>query len=315
MLPRARTTASAFTLIELLVVIGIIGLLIAILLPALQRVRKQTRATICQTRLRSISQAWHMYSDQNGDISPPHKPASEPGGTSNPVNWYDIGNGMKYRPSWIATMGRQYRSFPFDSGDLSLAQAGSGSEPADRLNFAHALYLCPEAPDWTDERNAAAGYNYQFLGNARKKFGRYVNFPVNRSRISAFSGTVLAADSMGTAAGFDQTLRKAYQNNGTDYDALGNHSYTLDPPRLTPESDKGTGDAGSPRTVVDGRHYNKVSTVFCDSHAEIMSPQALGYRADSHGTWFDSGPGDNPAHNRFFSGTGRDDDPPPLPTQ
>jgi prepilin-type N-terminal cleavage/methylation domain-containing protein/prepilin-type processing-associated H-X9-DG protein len=46
----------AFTLIELLVVISVIVMLIALLLPALQLVKKQAQAVVCQTRLRHLGQ-------------------------------------------------------------------------------------------------------------------------------------------------------------------------------------------------------------------------------------------------------------------
>jgi len=50
--PSSITNSRAFTLIELLVVIGIVALLMAVLLPSLQRVRSQARAVACQARLR-----------------------------------------------------------------------------------------------------------------------------------------------------------------------------------------------------------------------------------------------------------------------
>ena len=54
-----------FTLIELLVVIAIIALLLAILMPALQRVRKQTRVVACLSNLRHWGLIFKMYTDDN----------------------------------------------------------------------------------------------------------------------------------------------------------------------------------------------------------------------------------------------------------
>ncbi|MHC4557219.1 MAG: type II secretion system protein [Planctomycetota bacterium] len=60
-------TREGFTLIELLVVIAIIAVLLAILMPSLNRVREQGKRATCLNNLRQLTLAWIMYADDNDD--------------------------------------------------------------------------------------------------------------------------------------------------------------------------------------------------------------------------------------------------------
>ncbi len=60
-----RSNGAAFTLIELLVVISIVVLLMALLLPSLQRVRNQARAVVCQTNLKQWGTILALYTEDN----------------------------------------------------------------------------------------------------------------------------------------------------------------------------------------------------------------------------------------------------------
>jgi prepilin-type N-terminal cleavage/methylation domain-containing protein/prepilin-type processing-associated H-X9-DG protein len=302
-MPGMRSTVfgrrSAFTLVELLVVIGIIGLLVAILLPVLNKVREQSVATHCANNLRGLGQAWTAYHQANkGTMAPGRMPVRGASGDT-----YGLGKFMSYRPDWYELCGDAVKRYP---------DPNPTGEDDDSWVIRDSWFLCAAVSDWINSRNYPFGYNHQFLGNARKRpDGRWINYPVKVNSIKS-SQTVVAADSMGTAAGLPKTERKANYNDGTkDRAALGNKGVFIDPPRMTNQADI----ADPPntdrryRSAPDPRHMGLVNVVFGDGHVERLSLQGLGYVVSGNGAVLGTGTG---AHNRMFSGSGNDDDPPPA---
>ena len=117
-----------FTLVELLVVIGIIAVLIAILLPALQRAKESANRVVCASNMRQVMQQMVMYAQLSKGWLPPYDKASN-GALNNPV---DAGS---YYVSWDEIMLSVTMS---DTPDAMAAAFNESAMPA-----RYKMFTCP----------------------------------------------------------------------------------------------------------------------------------------------------------------------------
>jgi hypothetical protein len=88
----------------LLVVIAIIALLLAILMPALQKVKKQARGIVCKNNLRQYGYATRMYMDGNKSIFPDPATWLFNDGRINNCDWHDKTMNLEHKPELAGSL-------------------------------------------------------------------------------------------------------------------------------------------------------------------------------------------------------------------
>jgi len=92
------THAKGFSLIELLVVIGVLALLLAILVPSLQKAREQARQAVCRSTLRGLAVANAVYAHESDGFSVHGQDMQWAWGNT---GWNDTGFGRNFQGTYI----------------------------------------------------------------------------------------------------------------------------------------------------------------------------------------------------------------------
>ena len=202
-----RIAKTGFTLVELLVVIAIIGILVSLLLPAIQASRESARRTMCSNTMSQLIIAVHDYEMAHERY---------PSGTvdaKGPIRNLPIGHHI----SWIARILPYLEERPlYGMLDLSLSAYHSKNDPARQVMIP--LLICPSCPtdEWPYSNYAGCHHDVEAPIDVDNRGVLFLNSQIriddleDGAAYTIFLGEKIVEDSdLGWISGTPSTLRNA----------------------------------------------------------------------------------------------------------